>query len=372
MENSKNEQGLNQEISVNMNNLDIQNSIKQDPDFNILTVKLLEPKITVKPIKVEKEFSNNLQCFTCRRKFKTRKGFLGHKCSKCKICSKIFSSLCVLNKHIDFVHKNKKPHKRFECDFCAKRFFLKTTLSHHIRSIHLDTKLIFECDFCDKKFKNKLAVKLHFRKHQEKIKCNQCDFMCLPYIIQNHKKVVHGERKYKCDFCNVGFTSQSGLNRHKITHNRLICPIKGCNAKYVENYDLKNHIKSHDDPNILSCQNCKKKFKTQHNLKSHMTIIHGNGKKKHLKCDRCEYSTSNIGHMKKHENTHKNYDEKKKAHPDWFKCTICPAIIKTKEAFKLHKKNHINPKLWQCDQCEKFYRQKSNLIIHFKNNHLEN
>ena len=67
---------------------------------------------------------------------------------KCFACDASFTSKKYLQKHIDRIHKGKKP---YTCNDCNFHFKSKRTLIGHNTSVHQGRKP-FKCDICEKGF----------------------------------------------------------------------------------------------------------------------------------------------------------------------------------------------------------------------------
>ena len=77
--------------------------------------------------------------------------------NKCETCNASFSSKKYMQKHIDRIHKGKKPYM---CNICNLSYKSKRTLIGHNASVH-EGKKPFKCDICDYSCSQKGTMKRH-------------------------------------------------------------------------------------------------------------------------------------------------------------------------------------------------------------------
>ena len=154
---------------------------------------------------------------------------------KCEICSKMFSELSRLNRHIRVFHKINK------CKLCHKNFDYLKDLKKHLKSSH------YKCDMCHISFPNSAFLKKHiFTDHDNrlKIKCNSCEkTFSTQKFLEKHIKSYHKREESACDLNSQQFTTDKKLPNHVL----LQTIHKGC----------------------YKCISCKKPFSTQKFLEKH-------------------------------------------------------------------------------------------------------
>lgn len=307
-------------------------------------------------------------CNHCKKKFVKKHSLDVHSCTKCSHCSKIFYSKYETEKHINSVHTEKSRQIFYECDFCGKKILYRTSFQRHLIVKHVKTNDIFYCDNCPLTFSTIQAIKSHMRKHVSLVECEICGKKLNSYnSIYTHMKMMHGEnpRKFQCQKCPSKFKSKSKLIRHLFVHENLVCNINNCGLKFSEKGSYLYHVKSHEDPKLLTCKICNKIMKTKSTLELHMTQIHGKGKELNLKCHRCDYKTYSKGHLNSHFKVHTNYDEKLKRNPNFYQCDKCPfSLIKTKSSLIFHMKSKHDQSASKCDVCNKVFKWKPNFKRH--------
>jgi len=284
-------------------------------------------------------------------------------------------------------HMKKKHGTYIKCEPCGKKF---QNIEEHIRKFH-PTKDSLKCDvdYCDKVFSSNRALRTHKYTHtRERVKCEVCGVEVSK--IRQHMRFVHEkDLRYLCDQsgCQLRFPSNVHLQRHlKQVHEkeRERCTI--CKKK-VSN--LKSHIKLvHDKIKDYQCPECEKNFQTRSHLKKHVSLIHLGlreecpecGKKvkdvkSHIKfshekvanfpCEECgkKFVTTTI--LKNHiSSMHLK---------ETIKCPQCSKIVSS-ASFSQHLRKKHSDKVktkFVCNQCQKFFCDRTSLTKHVMHVHME-
>ncbi len=257
--------------------------------------------------------------------------------------------------------------KGLKCAIC--KIFLKNKVEWkiHARKFHLTKGGRFKCNHCDKTFVKPTGVRKHVEKEHEftsQVKCDHCNkVLKSKESLMRHVRDIHvGKGRFRCYKCNLCFTTQFLLKRHdEIVHRGL----KGqwCDLCQKE---LKANLKSHIDRVHLGiakkyCKHCDKNIKGH--LKRHIERVHLNiASFKCSECDKCYKSKTDLKHHLLR--VHRGVDTSKE-------CPMCH-----KRYTKCHLKRHIETvhmgvAKYKCDQCEKAYKNKRGLTMHFKDVHLQ-
>ncbi|XP_041803755.1 zinc finger and BTB domain-containing protein 40 [Chelmon rostratus] len=149
---------------------------------------------------------------------------------KCPICSKVFTSAALLDKHKG-THTGNKP---FSCDLCNKSYQQLSGLWYHNRTNHPDVfanhtrqlKTLVQCDVCFKFFPSAASVAKHqAAEHQgsgaSAVHCPYC-----PAVLggeeemQEHISSQHVSQSgepFSCPLCSLVCTSQLELQEHLLS-----------------------------------------------------------------------------------------------------------------------------------------------------------
>lgn len=196
-------------------------------------------------------------CTKCGKGFHTPGGLRQHAKShketaqfKCGFCNKMYRSRQSLKEHFRVAHSSNR--RGFVCVTCGKRFTMRSTLMMHSK-IHSGVK--FPCPSCPKVYSRATYLNTHSIVHSSMerpspFSCTHAN--CGRRFATKHSLTVHiahahtTERSHKCDICNKGFATQSGLKIHMNSHmrNEICCNI--CGKKLSNRRGLQKHLKTHD------------------------------------------------------------------------------------------------------------------------------
>ncbi|XP_038052002.1 zinc finger protein OZF-like isoform X2 [Patiria miniata] len=212
-------------------------------------------------------------------------------------------------------------------------FTQKSTLKRQ-QAVHShNTSLV--CDFCDVGFSTNSQLKLHQRKHA------------------NQKKV------YACPIC--GKTLPSSLHVSQHIANPTICVDELCGSKETfpcaecnKYFKLKKHLKQHQVIHTrntsLVCDLCEVCFSTNYQLKLHQRK-HANQRKVYT-CLICGKNVTTGRHYLEHVGSHDR------------DCKICGYHFSSTYALKMHQAVHTKTRDYICDVCGKGYGNQKRLQSH--------
>ncbi|XP_067646445.1 zinc finger protein 502-like [Eurosta solidaginis] len=204
-------------------------------------------------------------------------------------------------------------------------------------------------------------------------KCPICNEGCTSQkLLLRHFAHNHGLATLICNKCDCGFTNDTQLIRHKITHRgqldasqntkrNLQCEI--CDKILKSNASLNYHVRTHLRSFMQApheCPYCQKHFHSDTNIKKHILTVHSHIKR-HI-CELCDKPFATLDHLKKHVlSQHQN--ERKHI------CHVCNKSFTQLCHLKQHLAIHMTGKPYQCPQCEGKFWRKIDLRHHMLKRH---
>ncbi|XP_072400205.1 zinc finger protein 639-like [Diabrotica undecimpunctata] len=218
----------------------------------------------------------------------------------CSICKKYFSRRYVLDNHYLRIHPNETIEvlsKVYACTSCSYKTTMSSDLNRHKCSNGIDTRISYGCSHCEFVTKYKESLVKHLRLHNSK-------------------------KPFACLACNKGFNRKHELDNHILKkHNDNVILMKSitvkiwlccfCNYRttFKTNYD--SHLLKHSQETPHFCCECKKGFKQNVQLQSHILSRHSSNEsltkmvtRKIYTCEICKYRSLFINNFKIHLETH--------------------------------------------------------------------
>ena len=139
------------------------------------------------------------------------------------------------------------------------------------------------------------------------------------------------EKRYKCSFCpNKEFKKRPEVIRHFKKHiplsqrKRFQC--EDCKEKFISNSNLKTHMKVCTGMiKIWSCKRCKAEFDNKTDYEDHLSEAHNTGRKH--ECSICHKQLRRAGDVRKHMLTHSEGKP--------FSCDVCGKKFRTESYVKV-------------------------------------
>ncbi|RZC34951.1 zinc finger and SCAN domain-containing protein 2-like [Asbolus verrucosus] len=121
--------------------------------------------------------------------------------------------------------------------------------------------------------------------------------------LRSHKR-IHLGTLFKCRFCGKGYTRQTHVYRHELSHGKHklhVCRI--CNKTLTRMEHLKRHLTTHLKEKPFSCKSCNRGFNRSDHLDVH--AVRCKGERVHI-CDICNRGFSREDSLEVHKRLHEN------------------------------------------------------------------
>ena len=277
------------------------------------------------------------------------------------------------------------------------------------------------CPVCKKKIKSTFIFR-HIKLHNQPTQKYPCPEKRCELVVNRinnlfrHLKVVHNSKKpYLCKYegCKERFAKSSTLRSHLAVHRaearklqaekevsneeentkKFTCEFPGCGKEYGKRHHLKEHERKHTGDMRFSCEVCGKKFYMHAHMKRHLYSHTGikphvcrwkcgaifasyGGRMKHERinhykenplqseCDICGRPFKNQQQLAKHRMTHLNPSERLE-----YRCSFCHIMLDTIKLKEKHEERHRDGETFECESCERTFKNEKNLSHHIKMHH---
>ena len=286
---------------------------------------------------------------------------------QCYYCGECYEDRLQCRTHVQNKHNATDQHMRYgkeirsiQCSVCSLMFKDESMLKIHVCGVSLwfeNGCKFFKCPECHKEFPAYRKLARHFaliHTQEKKFKCDKCDYRTFTNEKLSEHLVSH-EVSLTCDICRKRFKSFSTLKKHnKIMHEKQEenvvkekCDIKKCHM----------------------CHICGLEFQSSTSISNHMASHH-QSVTTDLICDKCGkgFPTKNLLYK------HNYFNHRQKV----FICTICerafPIVTKLTEHLRTeHQIVCSTSDIFSCDHCKSTFSTSTELNSHLVSNHfLEN
>lgn len=204
--------------------LEIPDIIKSELDYESDIVIIEEPDMELKS---DTEEDDGYTCDICQQKFisyaRIKRHLLHHprpqvkkprKLTKpkkqkipCKLCDRFTVNM---DMHMRQFHL---------CIFCGETYReLKELINHKLSNHRGQRKYVCEHDECDKAFYDVTSLRDHTNVHHRNLKMFLCDICAKSFGTRKHLRqhlLSHGEKTFKCKFCEAKFATTTGRLQHE-------------------------------------------------------------------------------------------------------------------------------------------------------------
>lgn len=333
-------------------NSEIRNCIQRE--MEILEQKNSD-KLIVKPKFISAD-KKAIQCEKCKKIFNKITNFKLHitehpecyvKQYFCTVCHDAFSSIHDLRLHLELHTKD----TLFQCNHCNKPFTTAQYLKFHIVSQHQKP---FKCELCKMTFGYRHYLSAHLDTkhdgHGRECKCKTCTehFQSIRRPKKKTTNITKDEViiDQKCNVCDKEFSNSKDLETHSILkHQRQYCCYI-CHQNYDTFYQVKRHLRYHNERRQMLCNKCGKQIKGKQAFKIHLRIHSG---ERPFVCEVCHRSFTRQSDLSSHMFTH---NENMKPH----QCNLCGKQFAKPYQIKIHMMVHRDERPYHCDVCNKKFR----------------
>jgi len=312
---------------------------------------------------------------------------------KCPECEMTLKSVSSFNRHI-LTHK-----KHLLCQYCSQRFANEQFLFRHMSKTHgnnsgrmpnehVDSPLVKVCpnslrevvrehsNIVKDKNSGDRSVELEYSPAQLLAPLNSSriakDYIDKEFEVIHSNNVStghHVSKEHFADDNNAGHQITESVELLKIqcsSLKKIIC--SKCDAKFDELKYYKMHVKMHVLTREFQCKLCESQFFRETFLKRHMLKDHSVQTASNVDalpylCSDCGKYFTKKSSLKHHKRSHLGKIEKR------YVCNVCGTRLSTKSTLELHLRVHSGERPYNCEYCEKAFKQKNNLIDHTRRMH---
>ena len=243
-------------------------------------------------------------------------------------------------RHLKVVHDDPEP---YICVYksCGKRFESSKNLREHVNSSHRYMKYLF-LDY----LQIDVNVRKGVRKEMEEMEASNLRFKCeFPGCGREYGKKQHlkehfrkhtGDMRYACDVCGERFFVHGHMKRHLYSHTGIkphACRWK-CGAIFASYGGRMKHERAQhsENPYKLDCDICGRPFRFERELDKHKLTHLSPAERMAYRCSFCGIIFDSISHRERHEQRHKDND--------LFQCEDCNKMFKNEKNLRHHYKTH--------------------------------
>ena len=172
----------------------------------------------------------------------------------------------------------------------------------------------------------------------------------------------HRNEKLMCQLCKKSFKTESYMKSHLLTHTgEKPYKCSDCGKQFRYKDSLKAHTRDHTGDKF-KCQfkSCDKEFNRERDLKDHQNV-HPVEMNKDLDftfgCNICDAKFLRKKQLSNHMEIHRHNVEP---------CSICGKVMKNVACLRSHMKNHTTMKSYSCSTCGKAFKRNFDLTVHLR------
>ncbi|CAL8141477.1 unnamed protein product [Orchesella dallaii] len=151
--------------------------------------------------------------------------------------------------HLKTFHfkENKQQQGGYSCSECGVTYSLKTHWSRHINDRQRQKS--YQCAKCNRVFKRKKYFDNHLKNHgkERTLVCPKCNkgFQVLD-VLRKHMQTHTNERNFSYDKCEKTFKTKKELTQHRLIHGERKLKCQLCNASFDKKSQFTLHMNRHE------------------------------------------------------------------------------------------------------------------------------
>ncbi|KAF6198339.1 hypothetical protein GE061_008087 [Apolygus lucorum] len=207
-----------------------------------------------------------------------------------------------------FVGRGRTRKEKFEGPKGSLSSAHKGNMKSHIRT-HTKEKP-WKCDSCDLRFSTSSGLKNHKMNHEgvRRFQCDMCDYRSVQEVtMKQHVDQVHlNLTPYQCHECGYRCYSKRTLRLHIVVHmgTEYRCKMPGCSYLSDSRRRLADHKRKHAFMKPFCCKQCPFESQTTALMTKHL-LCHT--VERRFKCTKCSFSSGFNYVLQKHKLLHSNH-----------------------------------------------------------------
>ncbi|XKL64658.1 hypothetical protein PGB90_004744 [Kerria lacca] len=341
--------------------------------------EISHPEAEIKNWDLISEMEIPYYCSSCFLSFVDQNAINDHECVnldlepklksyECDTCGSHYQRRSDFQRHIRNKHANQtdieynfnsicKRKSQIQCPYCEVTTITRNGILAHIKEVHnIETDTPFVCITCNKVFKRKATMDTHnqiYHPREENIEETN-------KVLKEAEILLNGEVAYHCNICNRNmFNSVRFIAHYRLHHleRKFTCDL--CGKQTRTQHQLNTHIKIiHLNIRNYECDICKKTFHAKQSCEEHRRIHTG---ERPYSCEICGKTFIAMNALLTHKKFHNDFF----AHP----CTMCPKKFKVRRSLINHIRTHTGERPFKCELCPKTFNNSSRFSYHKRVTH---
>ncbi len=315
-------------------------------------------------------------CMSCYLAFDDESMVENHECVKldslrlrlhaCDLCGTNYQRRSDYMKHLRSKHSGSavtldesRKKALIQCPYCEETAPTRTGILEHVKDVHkVDIDTPYVCVPCNKVFKRKVTLDTHNEVYHPKVEnAEEKD-----RILKEAEILLNGEPAFHCNVCNRNMYDETKFLAHHRLHfveRKYTCDL--CGKQTRTQHQLNSHIRIiHLNIRNFECDICGKSFHARQSCEEHRRIHTG---ERPFSCEKCGKTFVAMNALLTHQKFHNDFY----AHA----CHMCPKKFKIRRSLTNHIRTHTGERPYKCELCSKTFNNSSRFSYHQKVTHSE-